>query len=109
MNKKFWKAALIRAIRTIAQTAIATIGTTAVIEEVRWLTVLSASALAGLLSLLTSIATGLPEVEDTDKGEDDLDPYRHDHPPDGTITVMAYDDYDEDGSPVKEGEDNADR
>lgn len=62
-NKKWWKAALIRALRTIAQTAIATIGTTAVIEEVRWLTVLSASALAGLLSMLTSIATGLPEVE----------------------------------------------
>ena len=81
MNKSFWKAALIRAIRTVAQTAIATIGTTAVIEEVRWLTVLSASALAGLLSLLTSIATGLPEVqieqkqppdgiEDADGGDD---------------------------------------
>ena len=109
MNKNFWKAALIRALRTIAQTAIATIGTTADIEEVRWLTVLSASALAGLLSLLTSIATGLPEAKDTDNGEDDLDPYRHDHPPDGQITVLAYDDYDEDGSPVKEGEDNADR
>lgn len=64
MNKQFWKAALIRAVRTVAQTAVATIGTTAVIEEVRWLTVLSASALAGVLSLLTSIATGLPEVED---------------------------------------------
>ena len=66
MNKQFWKAALIRAVRTIAQTAIATIGTTAVIEEVRWLTVLSASALAGLLSILTSIATGLPEVENNE-------------------------------------------
>lgn len=73
MNKEFWKAALIRALRTVAQTAIATIGTTAVIEEVRWLTVLSASALAGLLSMLTSIATGLPEVE--------LDP--QDQPPNG--------------------------
>ena len=62
MNKAFWKAALIRAIRTIYQTAIATIGTTAVIQEVNWLLVLSSSALAGLLSILNSIATGLPEV-----------------------------------------------
>ena len=108
MNKQFWRAALIRAVRTIAQTAIATIGTTAVIEQVNWLTVLSASALAGLLSLLTSIATGLPEVNDTDNGED-LDPYRHDRPPDGSITVLAYDDYDEDGSPIKDGEGDADR
>ena len=59
---KFWKAALIRAIRTICQTAIATIGTTALIEEVNWLLVLSSAALAGLLSILNSIATGLPEV-----------------------------------------------
>ena len=58
----FWKAALIRAIRTICQTAIATIGTTALIEEVNWLLVLSSAALAGLLSILNSIATGLPEV-----------------------------------------------
>jgi hypothetical protein len=63
MDKKFWKAAFIRAIRTVAQTAIATIGSAAVIEEVRWLTVLSAAALSGILSLLTSIATGLPETE----------------------------------------------
>ncbi len=68
-TKEFWKAALIRAVRTIAQTAIATIGTTALIENVRWLTVLSASALAGLLSVLTSIITGLPETEDQ-KGKD---------------------------------------
>lgn len=62
MNKAFWKAALIRAIRTVCQTAIATIGTTALIEEVNWLLVLSSAALAGLLSILNSIATGLPEV-----------------------------------------------
>ena len=60
--KEFMRAALIRAVRTFAQTAIATIGTTAVISEVNWLTVLSASALAALLSILTSLATGLPEV-----------------------------------------------
>lgn len=62
----FWKAALIRAVRTICQTAIATIGTTAVLEEVNWILVLSSSALAGLLSLLNSIATGLPEVTDVE-------------------------------------------
>ena len=62
MTKEFWKAALIRAIRTIAQTAVATIGTTAVMEEVNWIMVGSASLLAGVLSILTSIATGLPEV-----------------------------------------------
>lgn len=62
MSKEFWKAALIRAIRTVCQTAIATIGTTAVLEEVNWLLVASSSALAGLLSILNSIATGLPEV-----------------------------------------------
>ena len=64
MTKNFWKAALIRAVRTVCQTAIATIGTTAVLQNVDWLLVLSSSALAGLLSILNSIATGLPEVED---------------------------------------------
>lgn len=57
------KAAGIRAIKTLAQTMIATIGTTAVIEDVNWAVVISASLLAVLLSLLTSVA-GLPEVED---------------------------------------------
>lgn len=60
---KFWKAALIRALRTLCQTAIASIGTTAMIEEVNWLMVCSTSALAALLSILNSIATGLPEVD----------------------------------------------
>lgn len=63
MGKKWWKAAGIRAIKTIAQTAVATIGTTAVMSEVNWLMVGSASILAGILSLLTSLA-GLPEVKE---------------------------------------------
>lgn len=63
MTKDFWKAALIRAVRTVCQTAIATIGTTAVLQDVNWILVLSSSALAGLLSILNSIATGLPEVK----------------------------------------------
>lgn len=62
-TKEWWKAAGIRAIKTVAQTAIATIGTAAVMSQVNWLAVLSASCLAGILSLLTSLA-GLPEVED---------------------------------------------
>ena len=59
--KRWLKAAGIRAVKTVAQTAIATIGTSAALGEVNWVYVLSASALAGILSLLTSIA-GLPEV-----------------------------------------------
>ena len=62
MNKKWWKAAGIRAIKTVAQTAVATIGVSATMSEVNWIMVVSASVLAGILSLLTSIA-GLPEVE----------------------------------------------
>ena len=62
MNKRWWKAAGIRAIKTVAQTAVATIGTCAVLSEVNWLQVASAAVLAGILSLLTSVA-GLPEVE----------------------------------------------
>lgn len=60
---KWMRAAAIRALKTLAQTAIATIGTTAVIEAVDWKVVISASLLAAFLSILTSIA-GLPEVEE---------------------------------------------
>ena len=62
MGKDFWKAALIRAVRTICQTAIAMIGTSVMLTDVNWIAVASASALAGVLSILTSIATGLPEA-----------------------------------------------
>ena len=62
-NWKNWiKAAGIRALKTVAQTAVATIGTCAVLSEVNWITVGSAAVLAGILSLLTSVA-GLPEGE----------------------------------------------
>ncbi len=64
IRNKFWRAALIRAIKTICQTAVATIGTTALMSDVNWLMVGSASLLAGVLSILTSIAAGLPEVEE---------------------------------------------
>ena len=63
-NWKQWvKAAAVRAVKTVAQTAVATIGTSAVMGEVNWMMVGSASLLAGLLSLLTSVA-GLPEVDE---------------------------------------------
>lgn len=60
-NKNWWKAALVRALKTVAQTALATVGTAALLEQVNWLAVASAAALAGVLSLLTSLA-GIPEV-----------------------------------------------
>lgn len=65
-TKKWFKAAGIRAVKTMAQTAVGVIGSSVVISDVNWLVVVSASVVAGVTSILTSIATGLPEVE---KGE----------------------------------------
>lgn len=69
-TKEWFIAAGIRALKTIAQTALATISSSAVIEAVNWKVVLSASCLAGILSLLTSIA-GLPELENKEVEEND--------------------------------------
>lgn len=63
ITKKWCKAAAVRAVKTVAQTAVATIGTAAVMGEVNWVMVGSAAALAGILSLLTSVA-GIPEVKE---------------------------------------------
>jgi hypothetical protein len=63
MGTQWWKAAGVRAIKTVAQTAVATIGTSVVLGDVQWLVVASASVLAGILSLLTSVA-GLPELKE---------------------------------------------
>lgn len=62
-SKEWWRAAGIRALKTVAQTAISTIGVSTIMSDVNWMMVLSASALAGVLSLLTSFA-GLPELEE---------------------------------------------
>lgn len=62
----FLKSALIRAARTVCQTAVAMIGTSVVMSDVDWVMVGSASLLAGILSILTSVATGLPEVEEVE-------------------------------------------
>lgn len=62
-NKRFWQATAVRAIKTVCQTAIATIGTAKLVSEIDWRVVISASIVAGILSVLTSIVAGLPEVE----------------------------------------------
>lgn len=105
----FWKCAVIRAIRTMAQTAVATIGSAVVIEAVDWRIVLSASLLAGVLSILTSIATGLPEVEeigeDEDEDDDDYIPIEAD-PEDVRDDIEVKDEKEEEREEDKE-EDNA--
>ena len=64
MTKQFWKAACIRAIKTAAQTAVGAVATTAtVLQDVNWAVILSTAALSAVLSMLTSIAGGLPEVD----------------------------------------------
>ncbi len=73
-NKEFWVAALIRALRTLCQTAVATIGTAAMLNEVDWIAVTSASTLAAVLSILTSIATGLPETNETIEKPPEIEP-----------------------------------
>ena len=73
MTVEFWKAAAIRAIRTIAQTALATIGSAAVLSDINWAVVGSASLVAGILSILTSIVTGLPEVGTGVKKDDNAE------------------------------------
>ena len=65
-TKRWWKAAGVRAVKTVAQTAVATIGTSVAMGDVAWQLVGSASLLAGILSLLTSIA-GLPELDESEE------------------------------------------
>ena len=90
-NKEWLRAAGIRAIKTVAQTAVATIGTAAVMQDVNWMMVLSASILAGILSMLTSVA-GIPEVGEV---------YVKDHEPDEALY------YEDDDEPEDEDEDIA--
>jgi len=68
MGKQFWKAAGIRVLKTVCQTAVALIPAASMIQQVDWLTVISTAGCAGILSLLTSIGGGLPEV---DEGSDE--------------------------------------
>lgn len=67
MNKEFWKAALTRALRTVCQTALALIGTATFMQELNWVSIISASCLSGIASILTSVATGLPEAPKAQK------------------------------------------
>ena len=68
-TKEWLKAAGIRAVRTVAQTALATIGPAVVLNDVDWVTVASSAVMAGILSILTSLKFGLPEVKEIDVNE----------------------------------------
>ena len=68
---EFWKATLVRALKTVCQTAVATIGSAVVLTDVNWVMVFSASVLAGILSVLTSVSAGLPEVRPAIEATDD--------------------------------------
>lgn len=76
MNKEFWKSALIRAIKTIAQSLLSTITVGQALSDINWVTIISISIVAGICSILTSIVTGLPEVSDgelvIEKNEEDM-------------------------------------
>lgn len=63
MTKEFWQAAAIRAVRTMAECALAYIGTATMLHEVNWIGVLSSAAMGGVVSVLMAISTGLPEVQ----------------------------------------------
>lgn len=69
MTKRWWKAAAVRAVKTVAQTAASLIGVGAVMSDIDWMMVGSAALLAGILSLLTSVA-GLPEIDEADRADD---------------------------------------
>lgn len=91
-TKLWWKAAAVRAVKTMCQTAIAIIPAAVTITAVDWLTVVGTAALAGVMSILTSLA-GLPEATERNELAEDK----------GRITVLAYDEYYDDGSPKSKG------
>lgn len=99
LDKTFWDAALTRAGKTMAQTATATIGAASVMSDVNWGFVLSASILAGVLSILTSIYTGLPEVEAYKATEEALIEDMNVDEPDDSFAFDSDDD-DEDGEDI---------
>ncbi|MBP5597784.1 MAG: holin [Pseudobutyrivibrio sp.] len=76
MKIEFWRSALIRAIKTVAQTLLSTITVGQALSDINWITILSISAVAGICSILTSIVTGLPEVSEgelvIEKNEEDI-------------------------------------
>jgi len=94
----FMKATLIRCLRTMAQTAISVIGTAMVLADVNWQMVVSASVLAGILSILTSIATGLPEVDLAEELEDEFEEFEDEDEWSGKEDDMQVEPYEGDES-----------